>query len=86
MFALADRKTERERESRLVVVMQVQHSALGMRGDVQGDTSRCFKPPVDISFKAALLYDLLILKRNFQNDVNMRFSLNKLNGHPAMYI
>ena len=40
---------------------------------VQGDHSACSKPPVDIDLKVEFHYKVLILKRNFQINVNRRF-------------
>ena len=34
---------------------------------IQGDTSVCAKPPVDIDVKVAFYYKDLILKRNFKS-------------------
>ena len=41
--------------------------------DVQGDHSACAKPPVVINVKVAFWYTDLIVKRNFNIDVNGRF-------------
>ena len=40
---------------------------------IQGDTSGCAKPLVDIDVKVALKYKDLILKCDFQINVNRRF-------------
>ena len=41
--------------------------------NVQGDPSGLSKPVVDIDVKVAFWYEDLILKRNFQINVNNRF-------------
>ena len=38
---------------------------IGYKNTVQGDTSRCFKPPVDIKTKVLFQYEALVLKGNF---------------------
>ena len=38
-----------------------------------GDTSRCFKPPVDIDVKVEFYFKDLILNCNLQIDANSRF-------------
>ena len=40
---------------------------------MQGDHSACSKPPVDIDLKVAVLNKDLIIKRNFQINVNGGF-------------
>ena len=40
---------------------------------LQGDTSHLSKPAVEIDLKVAFEYKALILKRNFQINVNGRF-------------
>ena len=40
---------------------------------IQGDHSACSKPPIDIDLRVAFWYKVLILKRNFQINVNGRF-------------
>ena len=40
---------------------------------IQGDNSACSKPPIDINLRVAFEYKVLILKRNFQINVNGRF-------------
>ena len=40
---------------------------------VQGDHSACSKPPLDIDLKVAFEYKVLLLKRNFQINVNKMF-------------
>ena len=44
-----------------------------LAGLVQGDPSAQSKPPFDIDLKVALQYKVLLLKRNFQINVNRRF-------------
>ena len=39
----------------------------------QGDHSTCSKPPVNIDLKVVFYHKVLILKRNFQINVNERF-------------
>ena len=41
--------------------------------NVQGDHSACSKPAVDIYLKVVFYYTDLIVKRNFQINVNLRF-------------
>ena len=45
---------------------------------VQGDTSGWWKPPVDIDLQVAFYYKVLILKRNFQINVNGRFWTSRI--------
>ena len=44
-----------------------------VRPGLQGDHSACSKPPVDIDLKVVFQHKVLILKCNFQINVNGRF-------------
>ena len=45
---------------------------IGYKNTVQGDTSRCFKPPVDIKTKVPIYYEAHVLNCNFYFGVNGR--------------
>ena len=61
-----------------VLVLSCNFMSPGRQGhifakSIQGDTSGRTKPPVDIDVKVAFYYKGLLLKRNFQINVNGRF-------------
>ena len=51
---------------------------VGKRKDLQGDQAACSESPVDIDLKVAFQYKVLILKHNFQINVNERFEASGL--------
>ena len=61
------------------IVHHVIAAVIILNRNVQGDTSGCLKPPVDIELKVAFYYKVLILKRIFH--INVKKVLNYLMCH-----
>ena len=63
------------------IVHHVIAAVIILNRNVQGDTSGCLKPSVDIELQVVFSYKVLILKRNFH--INVKEVLNYLMCHPV---
>ena len=70
------RRAEREIHEFALKIDAIQketNEQASIKSQLQGDHSHYSQPPIDTTTKAVFLYVGLILKRNFDFDVNRRF-------------